>query len=135
MLPCTVGYVMEKSKAYRQILTAGLLACFASGIFFVCMLFGHNFWPLIISFALLGCRCIHTVVQYIYNICFLSKLGSSVLPLLPVMMENCAEVTYPVSEDVAMGLMFTGQIPDNSSISLKTSSLLCVVQAAILLAW
>jgi hypothetical protein len=28
------------------------------------------------------------------------------LPLLPVMMENCAECTYPVGEDVSMGLMF-----------------------------
>jgi hypothetical protein len=32
--------------------------------------------------------------------------GFAMLPLLPVMMENCAECTYPVGEDVSMGLMF-----------------------------
>jgi hypothetical protein len=30
------------------------------------------------------------------------------LPLLPLMMENCAECTYPVPEDISMGLMFAG---------------------------
>lgn len=31
------------------------------------------------------------------------------LPLLPLMMENCAECTYPISEDISMGLMFAGE--------------------------
>ena len=30
------------------------------------------------------------------------------MPMLPVMMENCAEVTYPISEDMSMGVMFAG---------------------------
>jgi hypothetical protein len=33
--------------------------------------------------------------------------GFAMLPLLPVMMENCAECTYPVGEDVSVGVMFT----------------------------
>ena len=32
--------------------------------------------------------------------------GLFMLPLLPLMMENCAECTYPVPEDISMGLMF-----------------------------
>lgn len=35
-------------------------------------------------------------------------LGMFVLPLLPIMMENCAECTYPVPEEVSMGILFAG---------------------------
>ena len=31
------------------------------------------------------------------------------LPLLPVMMENCAECTYPIPEDMSMGVMFASK--------------------------
>ena len=30
------------------------------------------------------------------------------VPMLPLLMENCAESTYPVSEEVSMGFMFVG---------------------------
>ena len=36
--------------------------------------------------------------------------GFFMLPLLPVMMEYCAECTYPISEDMSMGCMFAGMI-------------------------
>lgn len=79
---------MEKTRAYKQILVVGLVCCVLAGLFFLCMLFSNNFAALLVSFAL---------------------LGFAVLPLLPVMMENCAEVTYPVSEDMAMGILLTGK--------------------------
>eukprot|EP00981_Chlorochromonas_danica_P012788 scaffold5400_cov159-Ochromonas_danica.AAC.7 len=79
-----IAYALEKTKAYHRILLLGVCACVGAGILFVMMLFSNNYWPLVISF------------------------GVSVLPLLPVMMENCAEVTYPVSEDVSMGSNLLG---------------------------
>ncbi|RYG64164.1 hypothetical protein EON64_14540 [archaeon] len=79
---------MEKTRAYKQILVVGLMCCVLAGLFFLCMLFSDNFAALLVSFAV---------------------LGFAVLPLLPVMMENCAEVTYPVSEDMAMGILLTGK--------------------------
>jgi hypothetical protein len=44
------------------------------------------------------------------------------LPLLPLMMENCAECTYPISEDISMGLMFAG----THTCSWRWGGLLCV---------
>jgi hypothetical protein len=47
------------------------------------------------------------------------------LPLLPLMMENCAECTYPISEDISMGLMFAG----THTCSWRWCGLLCVTYA------
>ena len=30
------------------------------------------------------------------------------VPMVPLLMENCAECTYPVSEEVSMGFIFVG---------------------------
>lgn len=35
-------------------------------------------------------------------------IGMVNLPLIPIMMENCAEVTYPIPEEFSLGLMLTG---------------------------
>ena len=35
-------------------------------------------------------------------------LGSVVVPLLPIVTENCAEVTYPISEDISVGILLVG---------------------------
>jgi hypothetical protein len=48
--------------------------------------------------------------------------GLFMLPLLPLMMENCAECTYPISEDISMGLMFAG----THTCSWRWCWLLCV---------
>lgn len=82
-----MSHVMERTRAYKQLLLLGTSASLAAGLLFVLMLFSGNLPLLVLSFAL---------------------LGAAVLPLLPVMMENCAEVTYPVPEDLSMGLMFVG---------------------------
>jgi FLVCR family MFS transporter 7 len=83
-----VGKVMEKTKAYKTILRVGIVAACVATCFLLLMLYSNNFWPLALSWALLGC---------------------CVLPLLPVMMENCAECTYPVPEEVSMGILFAGK--------------------------
>ncbi len=38
----------------------------------------------------------------------ISPSGFCILPLLPVMMENCAECTYPIPEELSMGVLFVG---------------------------
>ena len=83
----TAGQLMEKTRAYRTILKAGVGSCVFTTLFLVAMLFADNYWPLLVAFAL---------------------FGLSILPLLPVMMENCAECTYPIPEDLSMGVMFVG---------------------------
>jgi len=81
----SIGSLMEKTKAYRPILKIGVAICvFFLGLF-LCMLFSNNYWPLLASIGI---------------------LGFFMLPLLPVMMENCAECTYPIPEDMSMGVMF-----------------------------
>lgn len=81
------SYLMEHTRAYRTILKCGVLLCIFACFLFISMLYSNNFWPLTISF---------------------SVLGFFILPLLPVMMENCAECTYPISEDLSMGILFVG---------------------------
>jgi hypothetical protein len=54
--------------------------------------------------------------------CISRMAGLFMLPLLPLMMENCAECTYPVSEDISMGLMFAG----THTCSWRWCGLLCV---------
>lgn len=82
-----MGNVMEKTKAYRSLLRGGLTVSICTCFVFILLLFSDNFWPLLFSFCL---------------------MGFSVLPLLPVMMENCAEITYPVPEEIPMGILFAG---------------------------
>ena len=36
-------------------------------------------------------------------------LGMTMLPVLPVMMENCAEIAYPISEELSTGIVFSGK--------------------------
>jgi FLVCR family MFS transporter 7 len=82
-----IGKIMEKTKAYKTVLRVGITLYVLTTIFTLLMLFSNNFWPLTVAWGL---------------------LGMFVLPLLPVVMENCAETTYPVSEEVSMGILFTG---------------------------
>eukprot|EP01031_Cornospumella_fuschlensis_P030857 gene30857-37289_t len=64
------GYVMERTKAYRTILKVEGLASVFSAIFLLGMLYKDNFAGILVAFSI---------------------LGFFALPLLPVMMENCAE--------------------------------------------
>ncbi|KAJ1427351.1 major facilitator superfamily domain-containing protein, partial [Ochromonadaceae sp. CCMP2298] len=82
-----VGTLMEKTRAYRPLLKCGVCVVFAATALFLCMLYSDNYWPLLVAIGI---------------------LGFCMLPLLPVMMENCAECTYPIPEEMSMGLMFVG---------------------------
>ena len=44
----------------------------------------------------------------IYLHLLIKTSGAFILPLLPVVMENCAECTYPVPEETSMGILFVG---------------------------
>jgi MFS family permease len=82
-----MGKLMEKTKAYVLLLRVGvLLVCF-SVFFLMAMLFAKNYWPLTIAFGFLG---------------FFS------IPLLPILIESCAESIYPISEEVSFGLLNIG---------------------------
>lgn len=125
------AYALEKTKAYHKILLLGVCACVGAGILFVMMLFSNNYWPLVVSFGLLG-ELSKLCANYVsLNTCVMRILGVSVLPLLPVMMENCAEVTYPVSEDVSMGLMFVGMKWCCCTSCCRRCNLWCMLQEAI----
>lgn len=45
---------MEKTKAYRTLLKAGVTVCVFVLALFLTMLYSNNFWPLLISIGLLG---------------------------------------------------------------------------------
>lgn len=81
------GVLMERTRAYRSLLKAGFGCCFGAMIFATCMLRPDNFILLLLAF---------------------SALGFFILPMLPLALENCAESTYPVPEDLSSGLLFIG---------------------------
>ena len=79
--------ILDKTHAYRSCLKLGFFFAFLSLVLFSFMLRPGNKNALYVSFAL---------------------LGLFILPMLPVVLENCSEVTYPVGEDLPVGLLFIG---------------------------
>ncbi len=51
-----IGTLMERTKAYRPILKGGILLSLSSILLFVAMLYSDNFWPLLVTFGLMGGR-------------------------------------------------------------------------------
>lgn len=81
------GKILETTKAYKTSLKIGITLCVLAITFMLLMLFSNNFWPLCVAFGI---------------------MGFFVLPLLPIMLENCAECTYPVAEELSSGFLFAG---------------------------
>jgi hypothetical protein len=81
------GALLETTHAYRTILKGGFLLCQFGMLFFFSMLFSNNFLGLLGAFAL---------------------LGLFMLPMLPAVIENCAECTYPIPEELSTGILFVG---------------------------
>lgn len=84
-----VGFIMKRTRAYRTLLQGIVLA--AVLVFFVTM-------------------CVMIPHQYPALIVCMVALGTTMLPVLPVMMENCAEIAYPISEELATGIVFSGNV-------------------------
>lgn len=81
------GWILNKYKRYNLTLKVYIVLVVTAILVFVCELSANNLVPLLIAF--------------IY-------LGATMLPLLPIFMETCAETTYPVSEDVSVGALLVG---------------------------
>ncbi len=45
---------MEKTKAYRPILKGAIMFSIASVVLFLAMLYSDNFWPLLVTFGVMG---------------------------------------------------------------------------------
>lgn len=81
------GNLMEKYRNYRFIMKTTSGMAFLMILWFLCMIYKDNYWPLLLSYG---------------------SVGFFMLPLVPISMTNCAECTYPVSEELAMGLLLVG---------------------------
>jgi len=81
-----MAWVMEHTRAYRTIYSYGFLLCTITVTFFTTMLYHDNFNLLIFSFGL---------------------MGMTIVPIFPVCLENTAECTYPISEDISVGVLLT----------------------------
>jgi FLVCR family feline leukemia virus subgroup C receptor-related protein len=80
------GYAMDAYHAYRPLLKAG----FASAGFACCAL----------SASLKPDNSLYIYISF-------GILGFCMIPMLPVMIENSIECTYPVSEELSAGILFT----------------------------
>ena len=79
------GLVLGRFKAYRTILKTAYFSATLSWIFFMTNCRENNFPLFIFSAAL---------------------LGFTVLPVIPATIVNTVETTYPVPEDLAMGVLY-----------------------------
>ncbi len=79
--------LIEKYRKYRTFLKGFNWMVLVCSLWFLAMLYKDNYWPLLLSYGALG-----------FFLC----------PLVPITMANCAECTYPISEELSMGLLFTG---------------------------
>lgn len=82
-----MGKVLETTKAYLTALRVGIILAGLANVLCFCLLYRDNFWVLVVAFGI---------------------LGGCVLPLLPAMLENCAECTYPIPEEVSAGILYSG---------------------------
>ena len=80
-------WVLKRYKRYKLTIKVYIYLCLVSVLIFVFMLRPDNYLPLLISFLL---------------------MGFAILPLLPILMETCAECSYPISEDVSAGCILVG---------------------------
>lgn len=80
------GAIMDMTHAYRPLLKGGF--CAAAGC---CVLLAFN---------------IKSNNSTLLGVCF-GLLGFSMIPMLPVMIENAIECTYPISEELSTGVLFT----------------------------
>lgn len=78
---------MDRTHAYQTCLRTGFAFATIVFILFCSMLYRSNLTLLCVASALLG-------------------LG--VIPLLPIVTESCAESTYPLSEDLSVGILLIG---------------------------
>lgn len=100
---------MKRTKSYQTILRAGVSQCCVALLFFLAMLYKDNYWPLLVSFGVLGLSICKAFIHLTFNCILLCSFPlSATVPLLPLLMENCAESTYPVAEEFSMGIMFVG---------------------------
>jgi cyanate permease len=80
------GVLMDRTHAYRPMLKCGYLLSLGAAVLFCAAQRPDNAPVLGLSYAL---------------------LGASMLPLLPITIETCAELTYPVPEVYSSGLLLT----------------------------
>ncbi|CAF1548078.1 unnamed protein product [Didymodactylos carnosus] len=84
------GVLMDKTHSYRLILKILIVLAFCSGIYFLLILRPNMYYPLAVSFGL---------------------MGLFLLPLLPVVFECSIECTFPINEACSNGiLMCSGNI-------------------------
>ena len=81
------GYIMDKTHAYRECLRYCFLLATLSLTFFLTMIYHNNFGLLCFASALLG----------------IFSVG-----LTPFAIELCSEITYPISEDISVGMLLVG---------------------------
>lgn len=79
------GKIMDSTHAYRSVLKIGFILSSLSIIYFYSMLYPNNLILLLLGAAFLG------LFQ---------------LPMLPAIVENLAECTFPIQEDISLGILW-----------------------------
>jgi len=79
------GFVLDSSKAYRTVLKSSYGIALLAWIFFASNCRAHNYALLLSSSAI---------------------LGFTLLPVIPSTIVNSVECIYPLSEDIALGLLY-----------------------------
>jgi MFS family permease len=81
-----MAYMLETTRAYATCFKIGFLVCIGGAVLLECMLYSNNFPALAVAF---------------------STLGFCVVPLFPCTLENSAECTYPLPEEIGVGVLLS----------------------------
>ena len=82
-----IGKILDITHKYKEILISGFWCTLIAVILFYCLLIPNNFIALLLSGGIIG------LFQ---------------LAMLPAIVENVAECTYPIQEDISLGFLWVG---------------------------
>ena len=60
------------------------------------------------------CNSILTIISVVIDVIVVvgAAVGLFILPMLPAVLENCDEITYPIPEELSVGILFVGTFAD-----------------------
>lgn len=81
---CPLALLMQHTKDYRMLAKYGIVISNGMLVIVLGCLYRDNFGPLMFAFAL---------------------FGLTTVPLIPLVVENCAEISYPVPGHISYGII------------------------------
>jgi hypothetical protein len=100
-----MAYLMQRTKDYRILAKGGVLLSNGMLLILLAVLYRNNLAPVMVMFFVFG---------------FVT------VPLIPLVVENCAEISYPVPEHISFGVLMIVNIAVSLGMSFAFEALIAV---------